>query len=66
VHGADDDVIPVSEAHALAGALPAHAGHLYNTGLYGHTASQGLWRNVPVLGREASTLLRLLHVLAAS
>jgi pimeloyl-ACP methyl ester carboxylesterase len=66
VHGADDDVIPVSEAHALAGALPAHAGHLYITGLYGHTASQGLWRNVPVLGREASTLLRLLHVLAAS
>lgn len=63
-HGADDDVIPVSQAHALAQALPAHASRLYITGVYGHTLSQGLRPSAPVLAREIGTLVRLLHVLA--
>lgn len=43
VHGADDDVISVSEADALEAAFPPGARvskHL--TGLYGHTAAGGL------------------------
>ncbi len=54
VHGADDDVIPVSEAEALASGIPG-AQRLV-TGLYGHTATAGLGAG---LG-EAKTMRRIL------
>ncbi len=39
-HGRDDDVIPYSEAHKLARALPGgHRHRIHVTGLYGHTGA---------------------------
>ena len=41
VHGRDDDVVPISEAHALHRALLGAGGdsRLFLTGMYGHTGS---------------------------
>jgi pimeloyl-ACP methyl ester carboxylesterase len=63
VHGADDDVIPFEQSHALAAALPNARVRVHVTGAYGHTGASRLG---PIaLLRELSTMLRILHVLAA-
>ncbi len=62
VHGADDDVIPFEQAHALAAQLVHADVATHITGLYGHTgASVGRLRALP---RELVTMLRVLRVLA--
>lgn len=68
VHGADDDVIPVSHA----GELVAMAGqcaevHAWVTGLYGHSEGAGLGGLVhrgPGALRELQTMLGLLRAIA--
>jgi pimeloyl-ACP methyl ester carboxylesterase len=62
VHGADDDVIPCEQTHALAARLTAADVRVHITGLYGHTgASLGRLRTLP---RELRTMLQVLRVLA--
>ncbi|HSQ65457.1 MAG TPA: alpha/beta hydrolase [Polyangiaceae bacterium] len=64
VHGRDDDVIPVAQAHELARALPpGHPHEVLLTGFYGHTGSA-----VPsprALASEVRTLTAILGVLAS-
>ncbi len=61
-HGRDDDVIPFSEAHKLALALPiGHRHRVHITGMYGHTGS-----TVPgpsALAHEAKELMDVLYAL---
>jgi len=63
VHGADDDVIPFEQTHALAAALVNADVHVHVTGMYGHTGS----RRPPLatLAKELATMVRVLRVLAA-
>lgn len=62
VHGADDDVIPFEQSHALAAQLTAADVRVHVTGLYGHTgASFGRLVKLP---RELATMWRVLRVLA--
>jgi len=60
VHGADDDVIPYSQSHALAALLPHARVHI--TGMYGHTGATG--SRLAALPRELATMYRVLRVLA--
>ncbi len=62
VHGADDDVIPFEQSHALAAALTRARTRVHVTGLYGHTGA-GRPR-VATLARELYTLARVLRVLS--
>jgi pimeloyl-ACP methyl ester carboxylesterase len=62
VHGADDDVIPFEQSHALAAGLTAAAVRTHVTGMYGHTgAAAGRLLAAP---RELVTMVRVLRVLA--
>ena len=68
VHGADDDVIPVTHADALAAACP-NASKVYRrvTGMYGHTGPEGLAglvRRGPEALREVGTMVGLLAAIA--
>jgi len=60
VHGADDDVIPYTQSHALAARLPHARTHI--TGMYGHTGASG--SRLAALPRELATMVRVLRVLA--
>jgi pimeloyl-ACP methyl ester carboxylesterase len=62
VHGADDDVIPFEQTHALAAGLThARSVRTHVTGLYGHTgASRPTLRSS---ARELRTMLRILRAL---
>jgi pimeloyl-ACP methyl ester carboxylesterase len=62
VHGADDDVIPFEQSHALAAALTAADVRTHITGMYGHTGASGA--RLTALPRELATMLRVLRVLA--
>ncbi len=70
VHGAEDDVIPVTHAAALAAALPPAArARALVTGLYAHTGQAGLAgyaRKAPLLAREVRTLLAILSAFDAA
>lgn len=64
IHGADDDVIPVSEAEILARSVPSCVEvRKYITGMYGHTAGKADLENQV---EEALTLLRMLWALTPS
>ena len=63
VHGADDDVIPFAQTHALAAALVHADVRVHITGMYGHTGSQR--PPLSALARELATMIRVLRVLAA-
>lgn len=64
IHGADDDVIPVSEAEILARSVPSCVRiRKYITGMYGHTAGKVDLENQV---EEALTLLRMLWALTPS
>ena len=67
VHGADDDVIPVTHVHELRAALPADAtAQTLITGLFGHTGSPGvreLLSRAPAAVQEAATLIRILRAI---
>lgn len=61
-HGRDDDVIPYSEAHKLALALPiGHRHRVHVTGMYGHTGSA--LPGPGVLASEAKELMDVLYAL---
>jgi len=62
VHGADDDVIPFTQSHALAAGLVAADVHVHVTGMYGHTGATG--PRVAAIPRELSTMLRVLRALS--
>jgi pimeloyl-ACP methyl ester carboxylesterase len=65
VHGRDDDVIPWTEAAALASDLPRARALV--TGLYGHTgraAGGGERPGLGALGGELATMAQVLHALA--
>ena len=62
VHGADDDVIPFAQSHALAAGLVAADVRVHITGMYGHTGATGA--RLAAIPRELSTMLRVLRVLA--
>lgn len=63
VHGRDDDVIPWTEAGAIAAELPSSTPReVVVTGLYGHTGAA--LPSVRALGRELSSMLRVLRALA--
>ena len=62
VHGADDDVIPFEQSHALAAQLVNAEVAVHVTGLYGHTGATGA--RLAALPRELVTMVRVLHVLA--
>ena len=58
-HGRDDDVIPYSEAHKLALALPSgHRHRVHITGLYGHTGAA-----LPSPGEMATEAKEMMDVL---
>lgn len=62
VHGADDDVIPFEQSHALARGLVNADARVHVTGMYGHTGAQ---RPRPAaLAREMATMLRVLRSFA--
>lgn len=62
VHGADDDVIPYTQALELERLLTEHTEvSLYLTGLYGHTSKSVA---VGSLVQELRTMLQILRVLA--
>jgi hypothetical protein len=66
VHGRDDDVIPISEAHALHASLCEAGGQsrLYLTGMYGHTGSSSF--ALVDAGREAQSMLGIVRGIAMS
>lgn len=66
-HGADDDVIPYTDAHALVAMMPpdTHPA-LHLTGMYGHTGHTGLLQllaDIPALIRELRTMAGLLNAI---
>ncbi len=63
VHGTDDDVIPFEHSHALAARLVNADARVHITGLYGHTGAQ--LPKLTAAAHELSTMVRVLHVLAA-
>ena len=63
VHGADDDVIPFEQSHALAAALTNADVHVHVTGMYGHTGAS--MAKLVALPKELATMLRVLRVLAS-
>lgn len=62
VHGADDDVIPFEQSHALAAALVNARVRVHITGLYGHTGASG--GKLAALPRELLTMLRVLRAMS--
>ena len=62
VHGADDDVIPYTQSHALAALLPNADVHVHITGMYGHTGAHR--PPLRVLARELVTMLRVLRAMS--
>jgi len=59
VHGRDDDVIAWPEAYKLKRALaPSHNGHLFLTGMYGHTATSNI--SLSAWHRELTTMQAVL------
>ena len=60
VHGADDDVIPYDQSHALARKLTAADVRVHITGMYGHTGAQR-----PPLSAAARELVTMVRVLRA-
>lgn len=58
VHGADDDVIPYPQAHALAKLLPHADVRTHITGMYGHTGAHR--PPLRVLAQELVTMVRVL------
>lgn len=65
MHGRDDDVIPLRELDALAAAFPAHVRtERYVTGLYGHTQTTGVMRQLPLWFGEGRTFVRMLQAIA--
>lgn len=62
VHGADDDVIPFAQSHALAAGLTAADVRVHITGLYGHTGAA--MTRLAALPRELATMLRVLRAMA--
>lgn len=62
VHGADDDVIPFEQSHALAARLVHADVRVHITGLYGHTGAQR--PRLSMAAKELLTLVRVLRVLA--
>lgn len=66
IHGADDDVIPWTEASKLHDTLAPHTPvQTWLTGLYGHTGSDtpSLWQNIPAAIRELRTMLGMLRAM---
>ncbi|MGB0589753.1 MAG: hypothetical protein ACPGU1_08755 [Myxococcota bacterium] len=67
-HGADDDVVPVRHAAALArGATSCTTVNQFITGIYGHTEHvgvEGLLKRGPAALRELRTMVRMLHAIA--
>jgi pimeloyl-ACP methyl ester carboxylesterase len=68
-HGADDDVVPVRHAAALAAAATACPKVTQSvTGIYGHTEHagvSGLIRRGPAAFQELRTIVNLLHAIAS-
>jgi pimeloyl-ACP methyl ester carboxylesterase len=67
IHGADDDVIPVTQAHRLVDALrPWVPVTAHITGLYGHTGvgAANPLAAVRQAAAEGETLVRMLHRMA--
>lgn len=62
VHGADDDVIPYEQSHALAKQLVNADAGVHVTGMYGHTGSQR--PPMSAAANELLTMLRILRVLS--
>jgi pimeloyl-ACP methyl ester carboxylesterase len=62
VHGADDDVIPFAQSHALASKLTAAQVRVHITGMYGHTGTSSA--RLAALPRELATMLRVLRTLS--
>jgi pimeloyl-ACP methyl ester carboxylesterase len=62
VHGADDDVIPYEQSHALAKQLVHAKVGVHVTGMYGHTGSQR--PPLSAAARELATMLRVLRILS--
>ena len=62
VHGADDDVIPFEQSHALAAGLVHADVRTHITGIYGHTGASRPTLRASV--REMLTMLRILRALA--
>jgi pimeloyl-ACP methyl ester carboxylesterase len=62
VHGADDDVIPYDESHALAKQLVNATVGVHITGMYGHTGAQR--PPLSAAARELATMLRVLRILS--
>lgn len=64
VHGRDDDVVPIGEAHALHRALSAAGGdcRLHLTGMYGHTGSSRF--ALADAGRELRSMLGIVDGIA--
>jgi pimeloyl-ACP methyl ester carboxylesterase len=62
VHGADDDVIPFEQSHALAAALVHARVRTHITGLYGHTGAS--FGKLAALPRELATMLRVLRAMS--
>lgn len=61
VHGADDDVIPHTQAQLLFDALPPRArGGVFISGVYGHTGTGGRGKAL----RELKTMVGMLRALA--
>ncbi len=61
VHGADDDVIPFEQVHALAAGLTDADVRVHVTGMYGHTGSSRPTLRASV--REMRTMMRILRAL---
>ncbi len=62
VHGADDDVIPFEQTHALGAGLVNADVRTHLTGLYGHTGASRPTLRASV--RELATMLRILRALS--
>ena len=67
IHGIDDDVIPYTQLHKLAEAMPANASvETYLTGLYGHTNPENPPSPIaqaPKIAKELATMLRMVRAL---
>ena len=62
VHGADDDVIPYEQSHALATQLTGADVRVHITGMYGHTGAQR--PPLSAAARELRTMLRVLRAMS--
>jgi len=62
VHGADDDVIPYTQSHALAQLLPNADVRTHITGMYGHTGAHR--PPLRLLAKEMVTMVRVLFAMS--